>query len=94
MALILNTALTLRIEAPHVLGLVGVEGHDLHLVAEHGVGVLLEEELVDAHVKGGDDFLRVADQLPVEVLVELPDVAGVHVEVGRAQGLDLRIARN
>ena len=42
------SSLTLRVEAPHVLGLVRVEGHHLHLVAEDGVGILLEEELVDA----------------------------------------------
>ena len=43
-----SSSLTLRVEAPHVLGLVRVEGHHLHLVAEDGVGILLEEELVDA----------------------------------------------
>ena len=42
------SSLTLRVEAPHVLGLVRVKGHHLHLVAEDGVGILLEEELVDA----------------------------------------------
>ena len=84
------SSLTLRVEAPHVLGLVRVEGHHLHLVAEDGVGILLEEELVDAHIERRDDFLRVTDELPVEVLVELPDVPRVDVEVGRSKGLDLK----
>ena len=59
-------------------------------MAEDGVGVLLEEELVDAHIERRDDFLRVTDELPVEVLVELPDVPRVDVEVGRSKGLDLK----
>ena len=59
-------------------------------MAEDGVGILLEEELVDAHIERRDDLLRVADELPVEVLVELPDVPRVDVEVGRSKGLDLK----
>ena len=34
--------------------------------------------------------MRVTDELPVEVLVELPDVPRVDVEVGRSKGLDLK----
>ena len=59
-------------------------------MAEDGVGILLEEELVDAHIERRDDLLRVTDELPVEVLVELPDVPRVDVEVGRSKGLDLK----
>ena len=81
--------ITFRVEGPHVTGAVCVEGPDLDLVIEHRARVLLEEEVVDGHVQGGDDLLRVADQLTVEVPVELLDVAGVDVQVGAAKGVDL-----
>jgi len=58
-------------------------------VAEHRVGVSLEEHLVDGHVHGGDDLLRVAHQLAVQVLVKQPDVSGVDVQVGLLKIVDL-----
>jgi len=67
-----QTPLTFRVEASHVLGFVRIEGPDLDLMAEHGVRVLLKEHLVDCHVHGGDDFLWVADQLAVQVLIKQP----------------------
>ena len=48
-------------------------------MTEHRVRVLLEEELIDRHVHGGNDLLRVADQLAIQVLVELVDVRAIQV---------------
>ena len=81
--------LTFRIESPHVPGLVGVEGPDLNLVAQNSVRVLLEEHFVDSHVHGGDDLLRIADQLAVQVLIEEPDVTSVDAQVGLLEIVDL-----
>ena len=44
----------LGIEGSHVASLVGVERPHLDLVAQHRVGVTLEEHLVHRHVKSGD----------------------------------------
>jgi hypothetical protein len=82
--------MTFWIERPHVLGLVGVKRPYDNLVVKHRVLVLFKEKLVDGHVQNGDDLLRVADELPVEGLVKVPHVTGVHVKVGRAKGLDLK----
>ena len=53
---------------------------NLNLVFKDGVGVLLEEHLVDGHVERRDNLLRVRDQLAAQVRVELPKVAAVEVE--------------
>lgn len=52
----------------------------LYLVLQNCVWVELEEDLVSGHVKGGDDFLRVAHQLRVEVLVVEKEVFTVHAQ--------------
>ena len=41
--------------------------------ANKALDVLQEEELVDDHVKAGDDLLGVGNMLPVQVLIELLD---------------------
>jgi len=79
----------LRVEAAHVLGVVRVVRPHLDLVLQLRLGKLLEEHLVDGHVEGGDDLLGVADELAVQILVELVDVAAVHVEEGILEDVDL-----
>lgn len=48
---------TFGIERPHVSGFQGAVGTHLNLMLQNGVGETVEEELIDCHVKGGDDFL-------------------------------------
>ena len=57
--------------------------------SEFRVRELGEVQLVDGHVQDGDDLLGVADQLTVEALVVLLDVAHVDVEEGLQDGVDL-----
>lgn len=49
---------TFWVEVAHVPGLQGIVGADLDLELQDGVWETLKEELVDGHVKGWDDFLR------------------------------------
>jgi hypothetical protein len=58
-------------------------------MTEHCVRIFFEEHFVDSHVHRGDHLLGVADQLPVQVLVEQVDVTGVDVQVGLLQIVDL-----
>ena len=50
-------------------------------MAQNSVRVLLKKHLVDGHVHGWDDFLRVTDELPVQVLIEDLDVSSVDAQV-------------
>jgi len=59
-------------------------------MAQNGVRILLKEHLVDGHVHGGDHFLRVADELPVQVLIEHLDVPGIDAQVGLLEIVDLK----
>ena len=72
----------LRIEAAHVPRLVGVVGADLNLVAEDGVGIFFEKHFVHGHVHGRNHFLRVATELPVQVLVKQFQMASIDIHVG------------
>lgn len=48
-------------------------------MTEHGIRILLEEQFIDRHVHRGNDLLRVANQLAIQILVELVDVGAVQV---------------
>jgi hypothetical protein len=60
-------------------------------MVQRGPGVAFEEELVDGHVQGGDDLLRVTDQLAIQVLIKGLDVGTVQVQKRQAQGLNLEM---
>ena len=72
----------LWVQLPRVCSLISAERTDLGLVAELAVWVLQEEDLIDGQVKGGDGLLGLADDLPVQVLVEPLDVAAVDWQEG------------
>ena len=61
---------------------------------ERRVRKLVEEHVVDGHVERRDHFLRVVDELPVEVAVELLQVLAVDVEERLADHVDLRTTKD
>ena len=50
--------------------------------ADKALDVFQEEDLVDDHIKGGDDLLGVGNKLLVQVLIELLDVDAVDGQEG------------
>jgi len=71
--------ITFRIKSPHVLGLVSIVRSDLNLVRKNCIGILLKKHLVDGHVQSGDYFLRVADELAVEIPVKTSQMGAVEI---------------
>ena len=61
----------------------------LYLIRQDGGGILDVKQLVDRHVQCRYDLLRVADELPVQVLVKRLYVAAVDVEEGVLQRCNL-----
>lgn len=59
--------------------LIRIEWSHLDLVLQGSVGILVEEHLVDGHVKGWDYLLGVRDELSTEGGVELLQMFTVEV---------------
>lgn len=76
------------IEGAHVARLLRIEWTYLDLVLENSGRIFLEEHLIDGHIEGGNDFLRITDQLTVQRFVERLQMAAIDVQVRLFQRMD------
>lgn len=81
---------TFWIKRAHVLGLLGVERPDLDLVLQNGRWVALVEHLIYRHIECWYHFLRIADKLPVQRLVERFQMVAVDVQKRLLQRVNLQ----
>lgn len=81
---------TLWVQRAHVGCLLHVVRANLNLVLQNGVGETVKEHLVDRHVERRDDFLRVVNELTVQVRVKLLQVSAVHVQERFTHRVDLK----
>ena len=80
---------TIGIERPHVGRFVHIVRSYLNLMLQGRFWESVEKQLIDCHVEGGDHFLRVVDQLTIQILVKLFQVTTVHIQEGLTNSIDL-----
>lgn len=70
---------TFRVQRTHVARFVHIVWADLNLMFQHGIWKTIKEQLIDGHVKGWNDFLRIVNELSVQVCIKLLQVTAVNV---------------
>ena len=80
---------TIRVERPHVGGFVHIVRSYLNLMLQGRIWESVKKQLIDCHVEGRNHFLRVVDQLTIQILVKLFQVTTVHIQEWLTNSIDL-----